>query len=41
MATAAVGTAPTSALMVMRRYRARGPVASTLLPVAAVNGVLG
>ncbi|HPU66012.1 MAG TPA: cation:proton antiporter [Limnochordia bacterium] len=41
MATAAVGSAPTAALMVMRQYRARGAVASTLLPVAAVNGVLG
>lgn len=41
MAAAAVGTAPTAALMIMRQYRARGPVASTLLPVAALDGVLG
>jgi len=41
LAAAAVGTAPTAALMIIRQYRARGPVASTLLPVAALNGVVG
>jgi len=41
LAAAAVGTAPAAALMIMRQYRARGPVATTLLPVVALNGVLG
>ena len=41
MAAAAAATAPAASLMVIRQYRADGPVTQTLLPVIALDGVLG
>lgn len=41
MASIAAATAPAAAIMVMRQYRADGPVTRTLLPVTALDGVLG
>lgn len=41
LAGLAAVTAPAAALMVIRQYRADGPVTRTLLPVAALDGVLG
>lgn len=41
MAAMAAVTAPAAMIMVIRQYRADGPVTRMLLPVAALNGVLG
>jgi Kef-type K+ transport system membrane component KefB len=41
MASIAAATAPAATIMVMRQYRADGPVTRTLLPVIALDGVLG
>jgi len=41
MASLAAATAPAASIMVMRQYRADGPVTRTLLPVTALDGVLG
>ncbi len=41
LASLAAVTAPAATIMVMRQYRADGPVTRTLLPVIALDGVLG
>lgn len=41
MASIAAATAPSATIMVMRQYRADGPFTRTLLPVTALDGVLG
>jgi Kef-type K+ transport system membrane component KefB len=41
MASLAAATAPASTIMVMRQYRSDGPVTRVLLPVSALDGVLG
>lgn len=37
----ATATAPAATLMVVRQYRAKGPVTSTLLPVVAMDDAIG
>lgn len=41
LASLAAVTAPAATIMVMRQYRADGPVTRMLLPVTALDGVLG
>lgn len=41
MASMAAVTTPTATIMVMRQFRSDGPVTRTLIPVAALDGVLG
>ncbi len=41
IASIASTTAPAATILVMRQYRSDGPVTRTLLPVAALDGVLG
>jgi Kef-type K+ transport system membrane component KefB len=41
MASLAAATAPVATIMVMRQYRSDGPVTRMLLPVSALDGVLG
>ncbi|NLL42950.1 MAG: cation:proton antiporter [Firmicutes bacterium] len=41
MASMAAATAPAAMIMVIRQYRADGPVTRMLLPVTALNGVIG
>jgi Kef-type K+ transport system membrane component KefB len=41
IASMSAATAPAATLMVMRQYRAKGPVTSTILPVVALDDVFG
>ncbi|HBG00377.1 MAG TPA: cation:proton antiporter, partial [Firmicutes bacterium] len=41
IASIAATTAPAATIMVMRQFRSDGPVTRTLIPVAALDGVLG
>lgn len=41
MASIAAATAPAAAIMVIRQYRSDGPLTRMLLPVTALDGVLG
>ena len=41
IASMSASTAPAATLMVMKQYRAHGPVTKTLLPVVALDDVLG
>lgn len=41
IASMSAATAPAATLMVMKQYRAHGPVTKTLLPVVALDDVLG
>ena len=41
IASMSAATAPAATLLVMRQYRARGPLTSTVLPVVALDDVFG
>ncbi len=41
LATTAAATAPAATIMVIRQYRARGPLTNTILPVVALDDALG